>query len=83
MTTNRDPSRYISRSAIKRLQAGLEASFSPQELKSKFQIIHGLNNIPWITAKITSQALEKLKTNPNVAIIEEDRVGELFLDESG
>ncbi|KPK24587.1 MAG: hypothetical protein AMJ61_13550 [Desulfobacterales bacterium SG8_35_2] len=83
MTTAADPARFISKQEIKKLQKALEASFTPEETKEDIKIVHKLENIPWITGKITQKAFEKLKVHANVAIIEEDTEVEPHLAESG
>ncbi|MEA3255349.1 MAG: S8 family serine peptidase, partial [Candidatus Altiarchaeota archaeon] len=83
MATSSDPSLFISKEHIKSLQLRLEQSFSSEELEYDIEIIHRLDNIPWITGNITQRALKKLQTNPNVAMIVEDRHVKAFLSESG
>jgi subtilisin family serine protease len=83
MATSSDPSLFISKEDIKDLQLRLEQSFSSEELEYDIKIIHRLDNIPWITGNITQRALKKLQTNPNVAMIVEDRRVKAFLSESG
>lgn len=83
MTTSADPSRFISKEDIKRLQSKLEADLSREGLRNDVRIIHQLDNIPWITGTITQKALDKLQTNPNVAMIVEDKPVKAFLAESG
>jgi subtilisin family serine protease len=70
---SKDPANFISKLDIKVLQAELLSSFSPDEVGREIRIIHELDNIPWVTGTISRTALEKLKTNPNVAMIVEDR----------
>lgn len=83
MTTASDPAHFISKQDIKKLQRALESSFTPEENQKDINIIHKLDNIPWITGKINQKALEKLKVHPNVAIIAEDASIKLHLAESG
>jgi subtilisin family serine protease len=83
MAISSDPSVFISKEDIKDLQLRLEQSFSSEELEYDIKIIHRLDNIPWITGNITQKALRKLQTNPNVAMIVEDRHVKAFLSESG
>ena len=75
-------SRFISKGEIKRLQRMLESSFTAAELKSDMEIVRRLDNVPWMSGKITGKALEKLKRHPNVAMIVEDEPVEAFLAES-
>lgn len=83
MTTSPDPSHFISKEDIKMLQSKFESSFSLEELENDIQIIHRLDNIPWITGFITQRALERLQMNPNVAMIVEDRPVKVYLSQSG
>ncbi|MFQ5976173.1 MAG: S8 family serine peptidase, partial [Candidatus Hydrothermarchaeales archaeon] len=83
MTTSADPSGFISKEDIKRLQSKCESYLSSEGLQNEVRIIHRLDNIPWITGTITQRALEKLKANPNVAMIVEDKPVKAFLAESG
>ncbi|MGR3309426.1 MAG: S8 family serine peptidase [Candidatus Brocadiales bacterium] len=83
MTTTSDPFCFISKKDIKRLQSKLESAISRDGLQNEVLIIHRLDNIPWISGTITQKALEKLRTNPNVAMIVEDKPVEALLAESG
>jgi subtilisin family serine protease len=83
MTTAADPSRFISKEDIRMLQLRFESSFAPQELGNEMQIIHRLDNIPGVTGKISQGALDKLRMNPYVAMIIEDRPIKIHLEESG
>jgi len=82
MATSTDPARFISKHEIKSLQETVESSFTPDERKNDIQIIHKLANTPWITGKLNRKALEKLKTNPNVAQVVEDLPVSVSLAES-
>ncbi|WP_303722270.1 S8 family serine peptidase, partial [Malonomonas rubra] len=84
MTTAADPDHFISKQDIKRLQKKvLMMAFSPEERKNDIKVGHQLENIPWITGRINQKALEKLKDNPNIAIIIEDIMMNAQLAESG
>ena len=83
MTTAKDPARFISRRSVRRLQAKLESSFTAGELNSDINIVHRLENIPWVTGKISQRALNRLRNNPNVAMVSEDLHIRAFLAESG
>jgi subtilisin family serine protease len=83
MATSSDPLLFISKEDIKSLQLRLEQSFSSEEMEYDIDIIHRLDNIPWITGNITQRALKKLQANPNVAMIVEDRRIKASLSESG
>jgi subtilisin family serine protease len=83
MTTAKDPARFISRKAVKRLRAKLESSFTAGELKSDINIVHRLENIPWVTGRINQRALSRLRNNPNVAMVSEDLQIKASLAESG
>lgn len=82
MATAADPARFISKQEIKSLQERVESSFTPDERKNDIQIIHKLANTPWMTGKLNRKALEKLKTNPNVAQVVEDIPVSVSLTES-
>lgn len=83
MTTSLDPARFISKEDIKRLQRKFESDRSREGLQNEIQIIHRMDNIPWITGTITQRALKWLQTNPNVAMITEDKPVKALLAESG
>ncbi len=83
MATDRRPEKFISRDEILELHRTFEDSFPPSEKVSDIRIGHRLENIPWLSAKISRKALLRMEKNPRVAMVLPDEPVEALLSESG
>jgi hypothetical protein len=64
--------RSATKSRIRNLQKRFADAFSPEELAGDVVVHRRLARIPWISATISSRALERLRRHRFVAVIEAD-----------
>ena len=74
--------RPLDRAAIRDLQAEFGLTFAAEQQSSDLEITRQMRRIPWIAARISQKALDRLRHHPLVAVIEEDTPIHATLTES-